>query len=169
MYALVHKDFQNLVRNVKNPSNSRRFIGEGDPKRYFCTFGEKEQTSKRQTNVLKLVCLVKSKICDAYAPSHEPVKNPVRGPHKILCTCGAKWHQNSAVLGELYLSTQKGAFLLVFYSVQRTLCHSEELHCNDVRIPRKGTILQNPRKILLYLRAAKNAPWKRCVFDWFNN
>ena len=28
-------------------------------------------------------------------------------------------------------------------------------HCNDVRIPRKGTILQNPRKILLYLRATK--------------
>jgi len=24
---------------------------------------------------------------------------------------------------------------------QRTLCHSEELHSNDVRIPRKGTIL----------------------------
>ena len=23
-----------------------------------------------------------------------------RGPHKILCTCGAKWHQNSAVLEE---------------------------------------------------------------------
>ena len=35
------------------------------------------------------------------APSHEPVKNPVRGPHKILCTCGAKWHQNSAVLGKI--------------------------------------------------------------------
>ena len=27
------------------------------------------------------------------------------------------------------------------YDAQRTLCHSEELHSNDVRIPRKGTIL----------------------------
>ena len=26
------------------------------------------------------------------------------------------------------------------YYVQRTLCHSEELHCNDVRIPRKRTL-----------------------------
>ena len=35
-----------------------------------------------------------------YAPSHELVKNPVWGPHKILCTCGAKWHQNSDFLWE---------------------------------------------------------------------
>ena len=28
--------------------------------------------------------------------------------------------------------------LSLCYSVQRTLCHSEELRCNDVRIPRKG-------------------------------
>ena len=41
------------------------------------------------------------------------------------------------------------------YCVQRTLCHSEELHSNDVRIPRKGTLLQTPRKILLYLRGEK--------------
>ena len=47
--------------------------------------------------------------------------------------------------------------LSLFYPVQRTLCHSEELRCNDVRIPRKGTILQNPRKILLYLRRGKGA------------
>ena len=32
--------------------------------------------------------------------------------------------------------------LSLFYPVQRTLCHSEELRCNDVRISRKGTILQ---------------------------
>ena len=47
--------------------------------------------------------------------------------------------------------------LSLFYPVQRTLCHSEELRCNDVRIPRKGTILQSPRKILLYLRGEKGA------------
>ena len=47
--------------------------------------------------------------------------------------------------------------LSLYYPVQRTLCHSEELRCNDVRIPRKGTILQNPRKILLYLRGEKGA------------
>ena len=53
-----------LAKNPKNSSNfqrfrvyifsnSRQFIGKGDPKRYFCTFGEKEQTSKRQTNEWK--------------------------------------------------------------------------------------------------------------------
>ena len=47
--------------------------------------------------------------------------------------------------------------LYSFPSVQRTLCHSEKLHSNDVRIPRKGTILQTPRKILLYLRGEKGA------------
>ena len=117
------------------------FYREGDPKRYFCAFGEKEQTSKRQTNVLKLVCLVKSKSCDAYAPSHEPVKNPVRGPHKILCTCGAKWHQNSAVLGKISFNQ----ILAVLYG--------------------KGT----PKDTFVLACNKKNAPWKRCVFDWFNN
>ena len=168
MYAQYTRVFGTCKEPQKSIKFSPFYRGRGPQKilLYFWGEGANEQkTNKRK----KRVCLVKIKSCDAYAPSHEPVKNPVRGPHKILCTCGAKWHQNSAVLGELYLSTQKGAFLLVFYSVQRTLCHSEELHCNDVRIPRKGTILQNPRKILLYLRATKNAPWKRCVFDWFNN
>ena len=44
---------------------------------------------------------------------------------------------------------------------QHTLCHSEELHSNDVRIPRKGTLLQTPRKILLYLRGEKAHTSKR--------
>ena len=48
----------------------------------------------------------------------------------------------------LLKSNRKLYSLSLYYSVQRTLCHSEELRCNDVRIPRKGTILQNPRKIL---------------------
>ena len=32
--------------------------------------------------------------------------------------------------------------LSLCYSVQRTLCHSEELRCNDVRIPRKGYLVK---------------------------
>ena len=91
---------------------------------YFWGEGANEQKTNKR---IKRVCLVKRKICDAYAPSHEPVKNP-RGPHKILCTCGAKWHQNSAVLGELIFSTQNGAFLLVFYSALLFATDMRESH-----------------------------------------
>ena len=41
------------------------------------------------------------------------------------------------------------------YYVQRTLCHSEELHCNDVRIPRKRTlfIIWSPFREIATLRS----------------
>ena len=41
------------------------FRGFGDPTRYFCTCGEKEQTSKRQTNEKKSL-FGQCKICDAF-------------------------------------------------------------------------------------------------------
>ena len=50
---------------------------KGDPKRYFCTFGEKSHTSKRVSVIACENVISKAKLCDAYAPSHEPVKNPV--------------------------------------------------------------------------------------------
>ena len=34
------------------------------PTRYYCTCGEKEQTSKRQTNDVYGNCLVKKAVCD---------------------------------------------------------------------------------------------------------
>ena len=47
-------------------------------------------------------------------------QEPRSGSPQDTCTCGAKWHQNSAVLGELYLSTQMGACLLVFRATRFT-------------------------------------------------
>ena len=61
--------------------------------------------------------MVKSKICDAYAPSQEPVKNHVRGPHKILVLVGLNGIKILAVLGERVIYP---AFLWRDY-----LCHSE--------------------------------------------
>ena len=51
-----------------------------------------------------------------------PAEKITRGPHKILCTCGAKWHQNSDFLGECI--------------PRNALCHCEEQ--SDVAISRKG-------------------------------
>ena len=42
----------------------------------------------------------------------------------------------------LLKSNRKLYTLSLYYSVQRTLCHSEELRCNDVRISRKGHLIK---------------------------
>ena len=49
----MYAKYTRIFRTPKETSKSHQnydFLELGDPKRYFCTFGEKEQTSKRQTN-----------------------------------------------------------------------------------------------------------------------
>ena len=79
-------DFSEPAEKTTISSNSRRFIGEGDPKRNFCTFGEKEQTSKRQTNEKK---------------SLFGQKRDLQRVRALARTCQetSKSHQNSDFLG----------------------------------------------------------------------
>ena len=104
---------------------------KGDPKRYFCTFGEKAHTSKRVSVIARDNVISKEKCATRTLEFLEPAKNPknpsnsrrfmgvgiltpaeknTRGPHKILCTCGAKWHQNSDFLE---LGAPKDTFVLL--------------------------------------------------------
>ena len=77
----VHWIFQNPPRKPQ----SHRILAVfrvGDPKRYFCTFGEKEQTSKRQTNEYKEFVWSKAR----FATRTRLRTNPSRTPkiHQIL-------------------------------------------------------------------------------------
>ena len=67
-----------------------------------------------------------------------------------------RYARNDIVLrteGKRMMSIAKTDKVFVWF----ILCHSEELLCNDVRISRKGYLVINPRKILLYLRGEKGA------------
>ena len=103
---------------------------------YFWGEGANEQKTNKR---IKRVCLFKRKICDAYAPSHEPVKNPVISSK--FCRFGKEnSHQNSAVLGKILFNqilavlrgVVKPAFLWRDY-----LYHCEAPHCGAVAIPRQ--------------------------------
>ena len=76
----MYAQYTRVFGTCKEPQKSIKFspfYRERGPQKillYFWGEGANEQkTNKRK----KRVCLVKSKSCDAYAPSHEPVKNPV--------------------------------------------------------------------------------------------
>ena len=112
--------FQNPPRKTQSHQNSD-FLGLGDPKRYFCTFGEKEQASKRVSVIACDNVISKAR----FATRTRLRKNPSRTP---------KIHQNSDFLGE-HQNTINPAFYGGIY-----LCHCEELRCNNVRIPRKRTL-----------------------------
>ena len=85
VYAKVHWIFQNPPRKPQSHQNSD-FLGLGDPKRYFCTFGEKEQTSKRVSVIACDNVISKAR----FATRTRLRKNPSRTP---------KIHQNSDFLG----------------------------------------------------------------------
>ena len=95
--------YTRVFGTCKEPQKSIKFSpfyrGRGPQKilLYFWGEGANEQKTNKR---MKRVCLVKRKICDAYAPSHEPVKNPVISSK--FCRFGKEYsHQNSAVLGEV--------------------------------------------------------------------
>ena len=57
--------------------------------------------------------------------------------------------------------------LSLLYPVQRTFCHSEELRCNDVRIPRKGHHIMKPTQdtfVLAWRKRNKQAKDKQLTF-----
>ena len=52
-------------------------------------------------------------------------------------------------------------------SVQRTFCHSEELHCNDVRISRKGILVIKPTQdtfVLAWRKKRTACAMRLCFF-----
>lgn len=52
------------------------------PHGILCTCGEKEHTSIRVSVIVSDNVISKAKLCDVYAPSQEPVKNP-KNPSKF--------------------------------------------------------------------------------------
>ena len=81
--------YTRIFQNPPRKPQSHRILAVfrvGDPKRYFCTFGEKEQTSKRQTNEKKSLF------------GH---KRDLRRVRALARTCQetSKSHQNSDFLG----------------------------------------------------------------------
>ena len=55
----------------------------------LCTRGEKEHTSIRVSVIVSDNAISKAKLCDVYTRIFRTPKETSRGPHKILCTCGA--------------------------------------------------------------------------------
>ena len=106
---------------------------------YF--WGANEQKTNKW---IKRVCLVKSEICDAYAPSWELAKNPKNSSNfRIL---RVYFLQILAVLRKIDIirfSAFSGIYFFKFSPIYREsfLCHSEEW--SDVRIPRKRTLFFN--------------------------
>ena len=77
---LVYAQYTRVFGTCKEPQKSIKFSpfyrvrGPQKILLYFWGEGANEQKTNKR---IKRVCLFKRKICDAYAPSHEPVKNPV--------------------------------------------------------------------------------------------
>ena len=74
----------------------------GDPKRYFCTFGEKAHTSKR---VSVIAC--DNAISKVQCATHLPEGNHIKKHARYFCTCvekcGAKKHAVGRVFESLFV------------------------------------------------------------------
>ena len=90
--------FQNPPRKTQSHQNSD-FLGLGDPKRYFCTFGEKEQASKRVSVIACDNVISKAR----FATRTRLRKNPSRTP---------KIHQNLYFLERIIFKHPNGCFFI---------------------------------------------------------
>ena len=99
VYAKVHWNFQNPPRKPQSHQNSD-FLGLGTPRDTVYPWGEganEQKTNKR----IKISLFGQKQDLRRVRALVRTCQETSRGPHKILCTCGAKWHQNSDFLGIL--------------------------------------------------------------------